>query len=221
MATSHTSKTSLEAIPLLKGRENYSSWAKQMESHLKASDAWEILSDRWRKPTEPLYFEAPIRPQDLIEDHRARRQRDEEAIADDDEAPPLPPYVPLSLKDAKEELGYIKTHIEQWNRWKKTERTAINDINSRISNTCKEELGSLDDLKSIWERLKVLYVESTCGTWVKELNALFKLKGARKTGENPDEWMRKIITTGRGIVDNLGDIDINILLAYLLTVDLG
>ena len=33
--------------------------------------------------------------------------------------------------------------------------------------------------------------------------------------------MRKIITTGRGIVDNLGDINIDILLAYLLTVDLG
>jgi hypothetical protein len=81
-------------------------------------------------------------------------------------------------------------------------------------------LGSFDDLESIWERLKVLYVESTCGTWVKELNALFNLKGARKTGEDPDEWMRKIITTGRGIVDNFGDIDINILLAYLLTVDL-
>jgi hypothetical protein len=113
MASSHNSKTSLEAIPLLKGRANYTSWAKQIESHLKASDAWEILSDRWRKPTEPLYFEAPIRPQDLIDDHRARRQQDEEARADDDEATPLPPYVPLSLKDAKEELGYIKTHIEQ------------------------------------------------------------------------------------------------------------
>jgi len=216
-----TTKTSLEAIPLLKGRENYTSWAKQIESHLKASNAWEILSGRWGKPTEPLYFEAPIRPQDLIEDHRARRRQEEEARADDDEATPLPHYVPLSLREAKDELEYIKTHIEQWNRWKKTERTAINDINSRISNTCKEELGSLDDLKSIWERLKVLYVESTCGTWVKELNALFKLKGGRKTGENPDEWMRKIITTGRGIVDNLGDIKMDILLAYLLTVDLG
>jgi hypothetical protein len=32
--------------------------------------------------------------------------------------------------------------------------------------------------------------------------------------------MRKIIITGRGIVDNLGDININILLAYLLIVDL-
>ena len=82
-------------------------------------------------------------------------------------------------------------------------------------------MGSLDDLKSIWERLKVLYVKSTYGTWVKELNALFKLKGGRRTDENPDEWMRKIITTGRGIVDNLGDINMDILLAYLLTVDLG
>jgi hypothetical protein len=221
MATSHTSKTSLEAIPLLKGRENYLSWAKQMESHLKASDAWEILSGRWRKPTEPQYFEAPIRPQDLIEDHRARRQQDEEDRADDEEATPLPPYVPLSLKDAKDELGYIKTHIEQWNRWKKTERTAINDINSRVSETCKEELGSLDDLKNIWDRLKILYIESTCGTWVKELNALFKLKGARKPGENPDEWMRKVITTTRSIKDNLGEIDLDILAAYILTVDLG
>jgi hypothetical protein len=64
-------------------------------------------------------------------------------------------------------------------------------------------------------------VESTCGTWVKELNALLKLKAGRKTGKNPDEWMRKIITTGRSIVDNLGDINMDILLAYLLTVDLG
>ncbi len=220
MAASHT-KTSLEAIPRLKGREDYTSWSKQMESHLKASNAWEIISREWKKPSKPSYFEAPIRPVDLIADHRARRQQDEDAQADDDEATPLPSYVPLSLKEAREELEYIKTHIEQWKRWNKTERTAINDINSRISDTCNEELGSLDDLKSIWDRLKVLYVESTCGTWVKELNALFKLKGGRKTGENPDEWMRKMITTGRGIVDNLGNIDMDILLAYLLTFDLG
>jgi hypothetical protein len=126
----------------------------------------------------------------------------------------------LTLEEAKDELEYIKAHIEQWNRWKKTERTAINDINSRISDACKEELGSLDDLKSIWERLKALYVRSTCETWVQELNALFKFKGGRRTGENPDEWMRKVITTGRRIVDNLGDINLDILAAYLLTVDL-
>jgi hypothetical protein len=33
--------------------------------------------------------------------------------------------------------------------------------------------------------------------------------------------MRKMIITGRSIVDNLGDINMNILLVYLLTVDLG
>jgi hypothetical protein len=220
MATS-TTKTSLEAIPLLKGRQNYTSWSKQIESHLKASNAWEIISGRWKKPSQPSHFEAPLRPQDLIAEHRARRQEEEDAQAEDPEATPLPPYTPLPLREAKEELEYIKAHIEQWNRWNKAERTAINDINSRISDTCKEELGSLDDLKSIWDRLKVLYVESTCGTWVKELNTLFKLKGTRKTGENPDEWMRKVITTGRGIRDNLGDINIDILLSYILTVDLG
>src|SRR5436305_222650 len=137
------------------------------------------------------------------------------------EATPLPPYVQLSLREAKEELEYIKAHIDQWDQWEKAERTAINDINSRISDTCKEELGSLDDLKSIWDRLKVLYVESTCGTWVKELNTLFKLKGGRKAGENPDEWMRKVVTTTRSIRDNLGEINLDILAAYLLTVDLG
>jgi hypothetical protein len=102
-------------------------------------------------------------------------------------------------------------------RRNKAERTAINDIKSRISDKNKEELGSLDDLKSIWDKLKVLYVESTCGTWVKELNTLIKLKGGRKTGEDPDEWMRKVITTGRSIVDNLGDLKMDIFLAYLPT----
>ncbi len=89
------------------------------------------------------------------------------------------------------------------------------------SDTCKEELGSLDDLKSIWERLKVLYVESTCGTWVKELNTMVKLIGGRKPGENPDEWMRKVITTARSIKDNLGDLNMDIFMAYILTVNLG
>jgi len=216
-----TTKTSLEAIPLLKGRQNYTSWSKQMESHLKASNAWEIITGEWKRPSKPSYFEAPIRPQDLIAEHRARRQEQEEAQAEDPDATPLPPYVQLSLREAKEELEYIKTHIEQWKRWNKAERTAINDINSRISDTCREELGSLDDLKSIWDRLKVLYVESTCGTWVKELNALVKLIGGRKAGENPDEWMRKVITTGRNIKDNLGDINMDIFMAYILTVNLG
>ena len=66
-------------------------------------------------------------------------------------------------------------------------QTAINNINSRISKTCQEELGSLDNLESIWARLKDLYVESTVGTWVKELNALLKLKGTRKVGNNPND----------------------------------
>jgi hypothetical protein len=93
----------------------------------------------------------------------------------------------MTLDQAKEELAYIKTHIEQWNQWKKVERTVINDINSRINETCQDELRSLDNLESIWTRLKDLYVESTVRTWVKELNALLKLKGARKVGENPDD----------------------------------
>jgi hypothetical protein len=72
MAMSYHAKTSLEAILLLKGRENYATWTKQMKSHLKASDAWEIISKRWQKLKEPAYFEALIRPQDLIEERRAR-----------------------------------------------------------------------------------------------------------------------------------------------------
>src|SRR5438477_9404912 len=107
MASTYLTKSSLEAIPLLKGRENYPTWAKQMESHLKASDAWKILSGKWLKPDEPLYFEVPIRPQVLINDYRARRQQEEAALEGDDEATPLAPFVPLSLKDAKDELGYI------------------------------------------------------------------------------------------------------------------
>ena len=76
MSTFQLSKTSLEAIPILKGKSNYNNWAKQMESHLKALDAWEIIEGRWQKPEEPLYFRAPIRPQDLIDEHRAKLNKD-------------------------------------------------------------------------------------------------------------------------------------------------
>src|SRR2546430_4476983 len=151
MATSWT-KTSLEAIPLLKGRENYISWSQQMESHLKASKAWTIITGKWKKPTEPSYAEPPLRPQDLIAEHLARRQEQVEAQAEDDEATPLPPYVPLSLRDAKEELEYIKAQIEQWDKWERTERTAINDINFRLTETCRKQLGRLNDLKNIWDK---------------------------------------------------------------------
>jgi hypothetical protein len=164
MATFYSPKTSLETIPLLKGRENYTSWAKQIESHLKASDAWEIISGEWTKPTKPSYSEVPTRPQDLIDEHLAKRRQKETARAADAETTPLPPYVPLSFETAKQEQEYIKADLEKWNKWKRTERTAINDINSRISDTCKEELGSLNNLKSIWERLKAQYIKSTCGT---------------------------------------------------------
>ena len=206
MSTFQLSKTSLEAIPILKGKSNYNNWAKQMESHLKASDAWEIIEGRWQKPKEPSHFRAPIRPQDLIDEHRAKFNKDKGkepdvapvaavAVESDDNTPSSSTVAPqaqsqdveMTLDQAKEELAYIKTHIEQWNQWKKVERTAINDINSRISETCREELGSLDNLESIWARLKDLYVESTVGTWVKELNALLKLKGARKVGKNPND----------------------------------
>ena len=66
-----------------------------------------------------------------------------------------------------------------------------------------------------------MYTKSTVGTWVKELNALLKLKGARKPRENPDEWMRKVIAIARSIKDNLGDLSMDILIAYILIVDLG
>ena len=48
-----------------------------MESYLKASDAWEIITGRWQQPKEPLYFEALIRLEDLIEEHKAKHQRKE------------------------------------------------------------------------------------------------------------------------------------------------
>src|SRR5438046_9663452 len=83
MATAYYSKTSLEAIPILKGKENYSTWVKQMDRHLKASKAWEIILGKWRKPREPSYFEAPVRPQDTIHDHKPRCQIREEAHEDD------------------------------------------------------------------------------------------------------------------------------------------
>src|SRR6266516_3437072 len=175
--------------------DNYTSWSKQIESHLKASNAWQIITGRWKKPSEPSHLEAPLRPQDLITEHRERRQQEEDAQADGRR----------QTQDA-DRRRVRRTQTAGKMRRNKAERTAINDIKSRISDKNKEELGSLDDLKSIWDKLKVLYVESTCRTWVKELNTLIKLKGGRKTGEDPDEWMRKVITTGRSIVDNLGDL---------------
>src|SRR6266516_7769596 len=50
---------------------------------------------------------------------------------------------------------------------------------------------------------------------------MVKLIGGRKPGENPDEWMRKVITTARSIKDNLGDLNMDIFMAYILTVNLG
>ena len=220
MATSSI-KTSLEAIPILKGQQNYNTWSQQMQNHLKASNAWEIITGEWKRPSKPSHFEAPLRPQDLIAEHRARRQEQEEAQEEDDEATPLPPYVPLNLRDAKDELEYIKAHIEQWNRWNKAERTAINDINSRLSDICKQELGQFDDLKTVWEDLKSLYVGTTCGNWVTELNTMVKLIGARKIGEDPNEWMRKVLTTGKLAKKNLGELSWDIFMAYVLTVNLG
>jgi len=218
MAT-HTSKTSLEAIPLLRGRENYISWSQQMESHLKASKAWIIITGKWKKPSEPSYAEPPLRPQDLIAEHRARRREQEEAQEEDDD--PLPPYAPLTLREAKEELDYIKAQIEQWDRWEKTERMAINDINSRLSETCRKQLGRLDNLKNIWDKLKTLYAKTTCGIWVQELNNMVKLIGARKTGENPDEWLGRVIATAENGQENLGNLTWDIFAAYVMSIDLG
>ena len=75
--------------------------------------------------------------------------------------------------------------------------------------------------KTFGVRLKDLYVESTVGTWVKELNALLKLKGARKVGENPDDWMRRVISRIRSEKENLGELSFDILGGYIMSVDLG
>jgi hypothetical protein len=100
-----------------------------MESHLRASDAWEIIEGRWLKPKEPSYFRAPIRPEDLIREHKAKHQIACEAVAEgsNDDTPlssttlpqpvqtELPAYVEMTMEEAEKELKYIKTHIEEWN----------------------------------------------------------------------------------------------------------
>jgi len=133
----------------------------------------------------------------------------------------VPEYVKMTVEQAEKQIGYIKNHIKEWDKWKKVERQAINDINSRISENCKEELGDLNNLKNIWDRLKILYVESTVGTWVKEMKTLWKFRGARKEGENPDDWMRKVIAKGRSAKENLGELTWDIFMGFILTVDLG
>jgi hypothetical protein len=233
MSTFQLPKTSLEAIPILKGKSNYNTWAKQMESHLRASKAWLIIEGRWPKPKEPSYFEAPVRLQDIIEEHRAKHQA---VAAESDQDTPTSstvdpttaavpsapaPYVPMTMDEAKEERECIRTEIERWNKWETVERTGINDINSRISETCREELGSLVNLVNIWAKLRTLYVESTVGTWVRELNAINKLKGARKEGENPDDWMRRVMSRIRSAKENLGELSFEIYGAYVMSVDLG
>src|SRR5271165_7046117 len=74
MSTSHTLKNSIEAIPILKGRENYKTWVKPMESHLKASNAWDIIEGKWQKPRKPDYYRPPLYPQDLIDEHKAKHE---------------------------------------------------------------------------------------------------------------------------------------------------
>ena len=98
---------------------------------------------------------------------------------------------------------------------------AINDINSRISDPCRVELGPLNDLRRIWDRLKNLYIETLVGEWVKEIGALLKLRGARKEGENLDEWLRKVVSKAESAKENLGELIWNILAAFILMVDLG
>jgi hypothetical protein len=233
MSTFQLPKTSLEAIPILKGKSNYNTWAKQMESHLRASRAWLIIEGRWTKPNEPSYFEAPVRLQDIIEEHRAKHQAvavesDQDTATSSTVDPTTAaepsasaPYVPMTIEEAKEERECIRTEIERWNKWETVERTGINDINSRISETCREELGSLVNLVNIWAKLRTLYVESTVGTWVRELNAITKLRGSRKEGENPDDWIRKVKLRIQSAEENLGELSFKILGAYIISVDLG
>ena len=90
-----------------------------MESHLRASKAWLIIEGRWLKPKEPLYFEAPICLEDLIEEHRAKYQ----VLEGDRNSPGLlntlltvAPYIAMTMEQAKKELKYIQTYIERWNK---------------------------------------------------------------------------------------------------------
>jgi hypothetical protein len=64
-------------------------------------------------------------------------------------------------------------------------------------------------------------VGTTCRNWVTELNAMVKLIGTRKIGEDPNEWMRKVLTTGKLAKKNLGELSWDILMAYMLTVNLS
>jgi hypothetical protein len=233
MSTFQLPKTSLEAIPILGGKSNYSTWAKQMESHLRASRAWLIIEGRWPKPKEPLSIEAPLRAEDLIEEYRAKHQAmtvqgdldtPSSSTATPVVAAPLldpAPYIPLTLEQAEKELKYVQAVIDRWNRWDTAERTGINDINARISQTCRDELGKLDSLVNIWTKLKTLYVIPTVGTWVRELNEIGKLIGARKEGEDPDEWLRKILLRYRSIKENLGELSLDIYISYAMSVQLG
>src|SRR6266480_433736 len=115
MATSST-KTSLEAIPILKGRNNYTSWAKQMESHLKATNAWEIIMGRWERPPQPSFFQAPVRPVDLIAVYRRRRQELKDAHQEGDD--PLPPTTVLNTREEQgQNKGLQEEENQEGERW--------------------------------------------------------------------------------------------------------
>src|SRR6266516_1749510 len=139
--------------------DNYTSWSKQIESHLKASNAWQIITGRWKKPSEPSHLEAPLRPQDLITEHRERRQQEEDAQADGrrqtqdadgrrqtQDADRRPQTQDADRRPQTQDADRRRVRRTQTAGKmcrNKAERTAINDINSRIPTPARKNWGVL------------------------------------------------------------------------------
>ena len=173
MSTSYTLKSSIEAIPILKGQENYKIQAKPIKSHLKASNAWDIIKGKWQKPQKPNYYRPPLYPQDFINEHKAKHKATVAAkrgplgnssykvvetgsndtsvllITAAQLAQLAPRYIEMTIEEAKKQLKYIKNYIKEWNKWESVKCTTINNINLRMLATYREELEELNNLKKI------------------------------------------------------------------------
>ena len=50
---------------------------------------------------------------------------------------------------------------------------------------------------------------------------MIKLISGRKAGENPNEQLGKVIVTTKNAQENLGDLSWDILIAYVMSINLG
>lgn len=187
-------------VPKLVGKANYREWSIKSRLNLEGSDCMKVIDSERGPPKLPKIVDPPIHVDEL-----------------DEEYPHL--VENMSQEEKRNFLENVEKEARRYHEWKAKDSEARRAIVATISDDIAFSTQDKDSAKSLWNALKVRYGKAGVQEFVEEMNALTNLKP--ENAKSAGEWIAKANVICTRIRDNLGDMDTEKFLCYLLLTAFG